>query len=414
MGGRQYMNLSIAYYLPFYASWINTVLYTQEPTLLPDTLATRTCGDLLEAFRIAQNDGVTYFICDVTLDEQRMNDIITNAQANELKIVVRLGLIPSARILTLLSTSAVVRAVICVEHQVFEMVRDHPVAKKCAIITNGFATCAYKELPPPMCNRNNAVVYLGSLVPQKGFGRLASVWPDIRSRVPGAHLHVIGSGQLYSRDRDLGKFGIASESFEAKWIRPFLCKEDGDIDESVTFHGALGEEKADILRTARVGIANPVGHTETFCISAVEIQASGTPVIAGARDGLFDTVRHRETGYLVKSGHELRDRVVELLKNPEKGTAMGTAGRQYVFGKYNFHRICQDWENLFIRLDAGYGPFSPEPKPHAVSGGALVVKYNAKLKRLFKIEERWPCYLGIVGRIASVRKKWRGFIRGKR
>lgn len=60
---------------------------------------------------------------------------------------------------------------------------------------------------------------------------------------------------------------------------PHLLDEKGNILQSVTFWGKLGNEKYEILKRTKVGIANPGGY-ETFCISAVEMQLYGAKVVS--------------------------------------------------------------------------------------------------------------------------------------
>ena len=45
----------------------------------------------------------------------------------------------------------------------------------------------------------------------------------------------------------------------------------------------------DILKNIRVGCPNPTGDSETFCLSAVEMQAMGCVVAAMEAPGYYDT-----------------------------------------------------------------------------------------------------------------------------
>jgi hypothetical protein len=63
--------------------------------------------------------------------------------------------------------------------------------------------------------------------------------------------------------------GIAEASFEEIFM-PDLLDENGSLLPSVNFHGISGAEKREILASAAVGVVNPSGQTETFCISGVE------------------------------------------------------------------------------------------------------------------------------------------------
>lgn len=91
------------------------------------------------------------------------------------------------------------------------------------------------------------MTYVGGLYPAKGVHYLTQAWPEVLSEFPDAKLNIIGSGKLYSRDFNLGTFGIAESSFEKQLLEPLL-DENGDIIPSVRFWGVLGPEKKQILQ----------------------------------------------------------------------------------------------------------------------------------------------------------------------
>ena len=91
-------------------------------------------------------------------------------------------------------------------------------------------------------------MYLGSLVPQKGFHLLAKIWLKVVERVPNARLVVIGSGKLYDSNAQLGDWNIADKNYEDKYIKPFLVDiESGNPHASVKLMGKMGLEKKELL-----------------------------------------------------------------------------------------------------------------------------------------------------------------------
>ena len=190
---------------------------------------------------------------------------------------------------------------------------------------------------------------MGSLVQGKGFDFLAQVWRNIVSQVPDAELHVVGSGRLYVRDHILGGWGIAEPAFEEKFI-PDRLHEKGSLLPSVKFHGILGAEKHEMLASAAVGVVNPTGETETFCISAVEFQAHRVAVVSARDWGLLDTVQHGRTGLLCRNKEELISNVVKLLKDVRLRTKLGEAA--YAFAKAHFEVNCiaPAWYRLLLAV----------------------------------------------------------------
>ena len=191
---------------------------------------------------------------------------------------------------------------------------------------------------------------MGSLVEPKGFHLLAQVWRNIVAQVPDAELHVLGSGRLYGRDSALGRWGIAERSFEEQFM-PYLLDEKGSPLPSVKFHGILGTEKHEILASAAVGVVNPSGQTETFCISAVEFQAHRVAVVSAREWGLLDTVRHGRTGLLCRNKEELILNVVKLLKDVRFRRKLGEAA--YAFAKLQFEVNCvaAEWYRLLVAVE---------------------------------------------------------------
>jgi phosphatidylinositol alpha-1,6-mannosyltransferase len=80
-------------------------------------------------------------------------------------------------------------------------------------------------------------------------------------------------------------------------------------------------------RTRRFGL-----EPEALGIVTLEASATGKPVVVGDSGGTPDTVRHGETGYLVDPYNPgpTAVRIAELLTDPARAQAMGTAGRDWV------------------------------------------------------------------------------------
>lgn len=189
------------------------------------------------------------------------------------------------------------------------------------------------------------VTYIGSLVPAKGFHVLAKIWPQIVEAVPTAKLHVIGSGKVYDREANLGKYGIAQNSYEELFM-PYITDKDGNILDSVIFHGIMGEEKKEIIVNTAVGIANPTALTETFCVSAIEMELIGVPVVSKKKWGLLDTVISGKTGYLFSSEKDFVSKVILLLKEREKNKILGDNARSFVRSSFDVDVIMPKWYEI--------------------------------------------------------------------
>jgi len=247
-----------------------------------------------------------------------------------------------------LERSKSIAAVVNVGREQLDFYRDHPLFYKSTVIYNCLDPAAFDHSIPALTT-SSRVVYMGSLVEEKGFHLLAQVWRKIVEHVPDAELHVLGSGRLYGRDDTLGRWGIGELSFEEKFM-PCLLDEKGLLLPSVKFHGILGVEKDEILASAAVGVVNPSGEGETFCISAVEFQAHRVAVVAARDWGLLDTVQHGRTGLLCRNKEELTSNVVKLLKDVRLRTKLGKTA--YVFAKAHFQVNCiaPEWNRLLVAV----------------------------------------------------------------
>lgn len=251
-----------------------------------------------------------------------------------------------------------VNANVFVGRQQYDRYIDHAVVKKSTYIYNMYPMDSEgrrgSDFPP-------VVTYIGSLVPQKGFQVLAAAWKEILARVPDAQLNVIGSGQLYSRDEKLGRFGIAEERFEKEFMKG-LTDENGDVLPSVHFLGVMGAEKKDVIMGTAVGVVNPTGRTETFGLSALDFESRGVPVVTIAKGGFLDTVLDGKTGLLYHSTSELAVCVAELLRDREKNIRFGEEGIRLaetfaprkIIAQWHvlFERVCRDEKPDFITPDS--------------------------------------------------------------
>jgi glycosyltransferase involved in cell wall biosynthesis len=140
------------------------------------------------------------------------------------------------------------------------------------------------------------VIFLGRLRKYKGVQILLRAMVKVRERVPRARLVVVGDGPYKGPlERLAARLGIA---------------------ELVTFAGFVPSgERVRMLRKSHVAVSP--SPKEGWGLTVVEANACGTPVVASRSPGLRDSVRHGETGFLVKHGdvEELAGRIVDVLSD---------------------------------------------------------------------------------------------------
>lgn len=192
---------------------------------------------------------------------------------------------------------------------------DHPVAKKGVVLPNLISTFGTREesLIGGRIDKSRNVVYLGALVPQKGFHVLAKAWPEVSRRFPEVVLHVIGGTNLY-RNESTQRVDPGSWTEYERYVRGLLK----GVEHSVVFHGLLNyDEKQSILASATLGVVNPSGNTEVLSSSAIEMQSLGIPVVSKKKNGMVDVVLNHETGILILRESSLARVIIKLLGNEE-------------------------------------------------------------------------------------------------
>jgi glycosyltransferase involved in cell wall biosynthesis len=190
-----------------------------------------------------------------------------------------------------------------------------------------------KHLEQPIISNKNIIYYIGSLTPSKGFHLLAKIWKRIKSKNPDALLRVIGSGKLYNNNNLLGDLQLAEANYE-EIIKKYLGNSIEEINENgVYFLGLLSPAEIRFhLSQAYIGIVNPnlKGSLETFCVSAIEFQANGIPVLGGNKLGLKETVKNKKTGLLHNSIYEFEENINKLLKSPTLRARLSNQAREYI------------------------------------------------------------------------------------
>ena len=154
--------------------------------------------------------------------------------------------------------------------------------------------------------RGNGVIYVGRLEVYKKIDVMLRAMAMLADRFPQAPIVVVGRGparaHLEALARDLG------------------------LGDRTRFAGFVDEARRDaLLAEARVCVCP--SEKEGWGLTVIESNAVGTPVVATDADGLRDSVRDGETGYLVASGDVdgFARRIGELLADDGLSASMASA-----------------------------------------------------------------------------------------
>ncbi len=105
-----------------------------------------------------------------------------------------------------------------------------------------------------------------------------------------------------------------------------------------------------IIAGSQVGLLTSV-RGESCSNAILEYMALSKPVVATACSGNAELLQDGQNGFLVppNSPGAVADRVIELLRHPERAHAMGAAGRQRVQEQYSLPRMVAEHEALYDR-----------------------------------------------------------------
>ncbi|MBV9383714.1 MAG: glycosyltransferase family 4 protein [Streptosporangiaceae bacterium] len=171
------------------------------------------------------------------------------------------------------------------------------------------------------------VICVSRLVRRKGQDTLIRAWPEVRAKVPGAALLIVGDGPYAGSLRRLAAHtGVAdSVTFTGPVPGPELSA-----------HYAAGDVFAMPCRTRRGGL-----DVEGLGIVYLEASAAGLPVVGGDSGGAPDAILDGESGYVVRGRNvpAIAARITELLADPGRARAMGEKGRAWVERDWGWDQI---------------------------------------------------------------------------
>jgi phosphatidylinositol alpha-1,6-mannosyltransferase len=187
---------------------------------------------------------------------------------------------------------------------------------------------------------NKVVVSVGRLVHRKGQDRLIEALPEIKTKIPRAHLLLIGEGP----------YRAELESLVRKH----------HVENSVTFIGRLSY--GDLPKYIGVGdvFAMPSRsrffglEVEGLGIVYLEASACALPVVAGNSGGAPDAVLEGETGLVVDGTNikEIARAIISILEDPIMAKKMGERGREWTLEKWSWSL----WSTKFSEFLFGISP----------------------------------------------------------
>ena len=187
----------------------------------------------------------------------------------------------------------------------------------------------FLEKLPKKINKldNKNIISVGRLEPEKGFLDLVSVFKLMELKDGEVYLNLVGDGS----QKDKIFKNIVDNNISRKVKMPGYL----DFEEL----NKLYEENSLYLMTS---------YTESFGLVLIEAMSHGIPVIAfSCAEGAKELINNGVNGYLInnRNEHEMADRAVKLLNNPDKLKELGENARTTAL-KYSKDEVKKMWIKL--------------------------------------------------------------------
>ncbi|HEY2974426.1 MAG TPA: glycosyltransferase, partial [Pyrinomonadaceae bacterium] len=142
-------------------------------------------------------------------------------------------------------------------------------------------------------------------------------------------------------------FVLAGEGNLTKGLK--LMSQDLGISANSFFIGRC-DHVADLLHISDICVLS--SKAEGFSNSILEYMAAERPVVATAVGGASEAIVEGVTGYLVESGDDeaMANRILSLLKDPNRARSMGIRGRERVQEKFSDKAQLENTQAMYDQL----------------------------------------------------------------
>ena len=189
----------------------------------------------------------------------------------------------------------------------------------------------------PDVPREPLVLAVGRLIETKGLTHLVAAMSQLRERIPGAELLVVGRGPL----------------------RTALEEQARTSGARVRFLGTITpQEVRDLMNRARVvalpSVTASDGTVEAFPTVALEAQSMGVPVVGSRSGGIPEAVADGETGLLApeRDSRALASHIETLLTDDARWTQLSEAAARRARAHYDVRRQTASLEVLYDAVTA--------------------------------------------------------------
>lgn len=159
------------------------------------------------------------------------------------------------------------------KNNLLSVFKDTPV-EKIVVIPNGVDNTRYSNIDKIKKIKGKCIY---SSTPYRGLDILLDMWPSIKRQVPFAELYVFSSIKVYGEFFD-----------DSPWIDLYSLAKRLD---GVHYCGTVKQDRLAREQMESELLLYPSTFDETCCVTAMENQTAGTPIISSKRAALIETVK---------------------------------------------------------------------------------------------------------------------------
>jgi glycosyltransferase involved in cell wall biosynthesis len=266
--------------------------------------------------------------------------------------------------------------------------RDFPaIASRCEVMYNGIDAREFTHEKDYHADRTKTkrILYAGAISPHRGVHILLEAFKMVVERYPDVRLELVGPSVNYAlqetfdiRDGALRK-SVApyyafrpTELLKAKLFPRSASRESyksrlesmlpAELLNKVTFFGWA--DRPHLIEHYYEGdiFVFPSICNDSFGIPVVEAMAAGAPVVASRSGGVVETVKDRETGFIVEKNdpQQLADALLRLLECDALRETMGRAGRERALKNFTWERVADSMLKRYQTLSGIASPIAAD------------------------------------------------------
>lgn len=186
--------------------------------------------------------------------------------------------------------------------------------------------------PQEIALETNNITFAGTICEKKGVRQLIQAFPFVKEKFPKAILNLYGRDWLFP---DGGSY--------MKMLQETELPQLGALAQDIIFHGAVSLQEIPKVY-AKAAVCVFPSHMETLGLVAPEAMAMEKAVVFTTLGPGSEVIEDGITGYLCNphNAKDIAEKILLLLQNPEKATALGVKARQAVLQKFEINTIVNE------------------------------------------------------------------------